>query len=133
MQEGNFTKLLHDGMVSASYHAFIEYLKTLPPSAADVEIRSLNPMAPYEELQSFVDALTERLAARRDYELVQAWMAVFLKCHGEVLQEAISTEGGEGLTRSVKSWRERQQQEATRLRNLVGYCSGVVGFLRSAR
>jgi len=127
------------------YAPFVTHFKSLNPAAADIEIRSLQPTAPYTELVAFVDALTERLEMKRDYELVQAWMAVFLKVHGEVLQEVVGARleggdlseeeliGGERLVESVKRWRSSAERERERLGQLVGYCTGVVGWLRSAR
>lgn len=122
-----FTQLLRLGSEQGTYAAFLSHLQTLGPAAADVEIRSLAPLAPYAELAWFVDALTERLRERRDYELVQAWMSVCLRCHGEVVAEA------PGVTEAVRRWREEQRRQGERLGGLVGYCAGVVGFLRSAR
>ena len=152
-----FTSLLHAGKNTGGYADFIEHFKTLPPAAADIEIRSLQPTAPYDELVAFVNALTARLDTKRDYEVVQAWMAVFLKCHGEVIQEAVAGgegkggDGGDGgmdvddddnddmqrgglaLVQAVKTWKQSADRERERLNALVGYCSGVLGFLRSAR
>ncbi|MCJ1458999.1 hypothetical protein MMC28_009376 [Mycoblastus sanguinarius] len=118
-----FTTSLNNGAQTNNYSPFIEHLKTLSPSAADIEIRSLNP----EELPSFVCALTFRLRHKRDYELVQAWMAVFLRVHGE------SVPGNMGLRDVLLEWKEWQAVEGKRLGDLVGYCGGVVGFLRSGR
>jgi U3 small nucleolar RNA-associated protein 21 len=106
---------------------FIEHLKTLSPSAADLEIRSLNPGVESEsdELVSFVNALTSRLKQKRDYELVQAWMTVFLRLHMDAVDEK--------LKEALREWRQCQESEGARLGDLVGFCSGVVGFLRSPR
>ncbi len=103
---------------------FIAHLATLSPSAADLEIRSLQPP---DELVHFVHALTSRLGQKRDYELVQAWMAVFLRMHGDsvVLDEKLGS--------ALREWRSEQEKEGGRLGELVGYCAGVVGFLRSGR
>jgi U3 small nucleolar RNA-associated protein 21 len=77
-----------------------------------------------------VAALTQRLAARRDYELVQAWMAVFLRRHADaVLADA---EHG-ALREALKTWHVAQVSEGRRLGQLVGYCAGVVDFLRAPR
>jgi len=136
----------HEHVVDGRYAPLITHLKSLNPAAADIEIRSLQPTAPYTELVAFVDALTERLEKKRDYEVVQAWMAVFLRVHGEVLQEAVvaarleggemsveEVAGGKMLVESVKRWRRSAETERERLGQLVGYCTGVVGWLRSAR
>ena len=82
----------------------------------------------------FVRAMTARLAARRDYELTQAWMAVFLRLHFDmVIGGGDDTGGGgdEALVQALQDWRRLQARERDRLDRLVGYCGGVVGFLRN--
>ena len=76
---------------------------------------------------AFVKALTARLREKRDYELVLTWMAVFLRVHGEVVV------GDEVLVKVLGEWKEVVGAEKERLGSLVGYCAGVVGFLRSGR
>jgi U3 small nucleolar RNA-associated protein 21 len=108
---------------------FIEHLKSLAPASADLELRSLSAGEDDEsnELLHFIRALTSRLAARRDYELTQAWMTVFLRLHFDIVLES------ETLMNALKEWKLHQAKECSRLDNLVGYCSGVVGFIRSPR
>ena len=106
-----------------------------------MELRSL--AADEGELALFVRAMTSRLRARRDYELVQAWMTVFLRLHGSAAVEADVVAGGDdsedgdgGLddfAAALAEWRVVQEQERSRLDALVGYCGGVVGFLRNPR
>ena len=108
---------------------FITHLKTLSPSATDLEIRSLtpNPGEETDELVNFVAALTSRLKQKIDYELVQAWMAVFLRLHmDEVMRD-------QRLAEALSEWRECQEREGRRIGELIGYCGGVVGFLRNPR
>ena len=116
-----FTTLLHDTRDPTS---FITHFSTLSPSDADIAIRSLS----LDELTPFVSALTHQLRQKRDYELVQAWMAVFLRVHGESV-----VAGGEELRAALMGWREEQSREGKRLGELVGWCGGVLGFLRSSR
>lgn len=110
---------------------FIEHLKSLSPSTADLELRSLSmgegDDEEANELLHFIRALTSRLVARRDYELTQAWMTVFLRLHFDLIME------NESLLKALATWREQEQKEKERLDGLVGYCGGVVGFLRSPR
>ncbi|KAK4226161.1 small-subunit processome, Utp21, partial [Podospora fimiseda] len=109
---------------------FIEHLKSLGPSAADLELRSLAMGEGDEtrnELLHFIKALTSRLIARRDYELTQAWMTVFLRLHFDLVME------NESLLKALEEWKQYQARERDRLDDLVGYCSGVVGFLRNPR
>lgn len=118
-----FTSALQATRQSSNYAPFIEHLKTLSPSTADIEIRSLNP----KELVPFVSALTYQLRSKRDYELVQAWMAVFLRIHGDAVPR------NAGLRQALVEWREWQGREGKRLGDLVGFCGGVLGFVRSGR
>ncbi|KAF3927493.1 hypothetical protein AA313_de0200215 [Arthrobotrys entomopaga] len=156
--ERGFTKLLMEGSEDGDYTQFIEHLKTLPPSTTDLEIRTLETSsAPYFELISFVEALTQRLRSRKDYELVLTWMRVFLKIHGEIiakeaeelekLNEAGDDDDDEdsddefirsrqdkpAVRDALEEYREEMKQEAGRVGELVGYCGGVLGFLRSGR
>lgn len=108
---------------------FVEHLKTMSPSATDLELRSLSAGHGNDDSQNelllFVRAMTARIAARRDYELVHVWMSVFLRLHYDSILES------EPLRDVLAQWRERQQAERARLDDLVGYCAGVVAFLRS--
>lgn len=63
--------------------------------------------------------------ARRDYELTQAWMTVFLRLHCDAV-----VGDGEVLD-ALRDWKTQQEREKDRLDGLVGYCGGVVGFLRN--
>ncbi|KAF2865895.1 Utp21 specific WD40 associated putative domain-containing protein [Massariosphaeria phaeospora] len=122
-----FTRLLADAAKSEDYIPVLSFLSSLPPSAADVAIRTLDTKAPYVELRTFIHALVERLRERKDYELVQAWMSVFLKLHGDVV-----VRNGD-LVQELRKWQEEAKRERERVGGLVGYSVGVVGWVRSAR
>ncbi|KAF2644666.1 Utp21-domain-containing protein [Massarina eburnea CBS 473.64] len=111
----------------ASYSTLLTYLSALPPSAADVAIRTLDTTPPYTELHTFIQALTAKLQERKDYELVQAWMSVFLRLHGDIIGK------DEGLVGELRKWQEEAKREKERVGGLVGYGVGVVGWVRSAR
>ncbi|KAI5919853.1 Utp21 specific WD40 associated putative domain-containing protein [Camillea tinctor] len=127
--EQAFTNSLQCGAASGNYDKFIEHLKSLSPATADLELRSLSMGEDNEsnELLHFIRALTSRLVARRDYELTQAWMTVFLRLHFDAILESDTLRG------ALQEWKRHQAEEWTRLDNLVGYCGGVVNFLRSPR
>lgn len=96
-------------------------------------------------------ALTAQLKTKRDFELVNAWMAVFLKVHGDVVGDVSGNDenendgagAGDGdreaeathaaLREALGEWKVEQEREGKRLAELVGYCRGIVGFLRSTR
>ncbi|KAL1852070.1 hypothetical protein VTK73DRAFT_9306 [Phialemonium thermophilum] len=129
--EEAFTAKLLAGAASGNYGDFIEHLKSLSPSTADLELRSLSlGEGGYDEtneLAHFIRALTWRLIARRDYELIQAWMTVFLRLHYDLVM------ANAPCKEALREWMEHQEKERRRLDDLVGYCGGVIGFLRSPR
>ncbi|KAI9886830.1 MAG: hypothetical protein M1823_001329 [Watsoniomyces obsoletus] len=186
-----FTRLLHEGYQSGNFDPFIDNLKSLSPSSADLEIRSLSSstslLLPHhppsstmatvagttadannnlrnndgmeirrtsktiDERTLFIKALTSKLKEKRDYELVQAWMNVFLKLHGDDLlmitsrngresdgggeygqgdEQGDEDEGGGGVLAALKEWKMEQEKEGKRLTALTGYCSGVLRYLR---
>ncbi|TKX26314.1 putative U3 small nucleolar RNA-associated protein 21 [Elsinoe australis] len=134
---GETTKLLRaaaaaeeDGKGEQSYGALVEHFKTLSPSAADVEIRSLTAGGlggEVNEMKTFVGALCWLLRERRDFEVGQVWMSVFLRVHGEVVVRDQEVREG------VREWRRLVGEEKERVGKLVEYCAGMVGFLRAGR
>lgn len=67
----------------------IEALKEMGPSAIDTEIRSLSPYlgGTSHLLSQFLTAVSTVLESRRNYEVVQAYLGLFLKVHGSSLSE----------------------------------------------
>ena len=135
--QSTFTRTLASGHQSGNFDSFVDHLKSLSPAKADLEIRSLDPRVRdgHSELSDFVTALTCRLKSKRDFELVNAWMAVFLKIHADTVGLSSHRDEPEYrlLQGALASWAQEQESEGKRLAELVGYCRGVVGFLRSAR
>lgn len=95
--------------------SFFLYLKSLSPSATDLEIRSSLGTS-LEHLNLFIHALTQRLKSHRDFEAVEAFISVFLKIHGEVL-----IQNGEELRDSLEHLRRAQVKEGGRLAELCGF------------
>jgi U3 small nucleolar RNA-associated protein 21 len=122
-----FTRLLAQAADIPDYKPLLSYLGSLSPSAADLAIRTLDTTPPYEELHTFMRALTARLEERRDYELVQAWMSVLLRLHGDVIVR------DSRLVEGLRKFQEEAKRERERVGGLVGYSVGVVGWVRSAR
>ena len=63
-------------------------------------------------------------------------MSVFLRVHADAVRAGLGDEeeeDGQGLQDALAEWKIEQQREGQRLSELVGYCRGVVGFLRSTR
>lgn len=54
-------------------------------------------------------------------------MTVFLRLHSDLILAS------DELVAALGEWKEYQAKEGDRLDDLVGYCSGVVNFLRNPR
>ncbi|ODO10103.1 hypothetical protein I350_02331 [Cryptococcus amylolentus CBS 6273] len=119
--ESDFTRKLSAEKEEGDYNSFFEYIKALSPSSLDLEIRSLVSL---DHLATFLNALTQRLKSHRDFEAVQAILSVFLKVHGDVLIANGEVKG------ALQELRNEQGRESKRLRELVGYTLGTLGFLR---
>ncbi|KAL8243556.1 hypothetical protein R6Q59_009814 [Mikania micrantha] len=117
------SNLLSNFSSNTDVKPIISYLTNLSPSAADLEIRSLT----ITEMTPFIRSLTTRLKQRRDFELVNTWMSVFLKLHSEFVTEV------DDIREAVLEFKDVMSQEEARLSRLVGWNRGVVEFLRSSR
>lgn len=132
--ESEFTRLLREYTTNSTTDAsisFIKYLEKLSPSATDLEIRSLSTFPPLTELIGFVNAMTDTLERRVNFELVQAWMAMLLRVHGDVILD-MATQKVPELGEALSVWEKVQNTEAQRLDKISRYCSGVINFLRTA-
>jgi U3 small nucleolar RNA-associated protein 21 len=114
-----FTSLLR----SEDMERIVAHLASLPPSSADLAIRTLDTSPPYSELVRFLNALTVRLKQKRDYELVEAWVSVFLRCHGDILTESVE------VREALDRWREQSMRESRRIDDMVGFCRGVGNWI----
>ena len=61
--------------------AVLSMLKELGPSAIDAEVRSLAPEGggTVQLMANFLSFINEMLRTNRDFELIQAYLALFLK------------------------------------------------------
>ncbi|KLT38876.1 putative WD-repeat protein [Cutaneotrichosporon oleaginosum] len=120
--ESEFTRRLAREDEDGDYTAFFEYMKALSPSAVDLEIRSLVSL---DHLGAFMAALLGRLRSHRDFEAVQAFLAVFLNVHGDVLIANAELRG------TLERLDAAQKKEGARLAELLSYSLGTLSFLRS--
>ncbi|KAF9088973.1 hypothetical protein BGX23_006998 [Mortierella sp. AD031] len=87
-----FMTLLKRGHTSTSgssgekdYSDFFDHLKTLNPSAVDFELRSMSLDNDLAEPRYFLEAIECLLEQKRDFELAEAYLNLFLKIHGDLL------------------------------------------------
>ncbi|KAJ7219436.1 Utp21 specific WD40 associated putative domain-containing protein [Mycena pura] len=116
-----FVEKLNACDVLGDYEDFFSFAKTLSPAAIDLELRSLVTL---ENLKTFVDALTRRLASRRDFEAVQTLQNVFLRMHAEVFIQ------NPELQDSLNTLMQMQRKESERVLGLIASSLGTLGFVR---
>ncbi|RCH80855.1 hypothetical protein CU098_004593 [Rhizopus stolonifer] len=67
------------------YDAFVTLAKSLSPSAVDLEIRSFSMDEELSLLNYYLEAILYMLNTRKNFELAQAWLSVFLTIHGDLI------------------------------------------------
>nr|XP_030725761.1 WD repeat-containing protein 36 isoform X2 [Globicephala melas] len=86
-QKSDFCLKLEEGLVNNKYEAALNLLKELGPSGIETELRSLSPDCggSVEVMKSFLKMIRMMLDKKRDFELAQAYLALFLKLHLKML------------------------------------------------
>lgn len=82
-QKSEFCRQLEDDFISRNYKASIRLLKEMGPSRIDTELRELAPElgGSVEVMQAFLRMIASMQSTKRDFELAQAYLALFLKLH----------------------------------------------------
>ncbi|EPY86645.1 hypothetical protein CB1_000304014 [Camelus ferus] len=80
-QKSDFCLKLEEGLADNKYEAAFNLLKELGPSGIETELRSLSPDCggSIEVMKSFLKMIRMMLERKRDFELAQAYLALFLK------------------------------------------------------
>ncbi|KAJ2696905.1 rRNA-processing protein utp21 [Coemansia sp. IMI 203386] len=105
-----------------------EYLKELNPSAVDIEIRTLPVTDDLRAVKAFIMATTVQLASKRDFELVQAYLQVFLNVFADIIKEN-SAELEDLLNALGKECRKQWNT----VDGLIRYSACMVDFMRTSR
>ncbi|KAK9455761.1 Utp21 specific WD40 associated putative domain-containing protein [Dipodascopsis uninucleata] len=126
LKKTGFRRKLIEANASHDYSDVIRYLKNISASQTELEIQSFTT-DDLDTVMYFLDALTNTLKDRSDYELVQAWMAIFLKTHGDLIIENRDTHD---LQIRLSAWKGTDDEEKKRINELIAYCNGVLSFLR---
>ncbi|XP_063066369.1 WD repeat-containing protein 36 [Engraulis encrasicolus] len=82
-QKSPFYVQLEESLESKNYEGPLQLLKEMGPSGIDAELRSLAPdMGGHTDvLRAFLRLISSMLESRRDFDLAQAYLALFLKLH----------------------------------------------------
>lgn len=92
-----FCLLLQSCADAKDFSAFTEYIKGLPPSILDMELRvlqmiededdkSLNQKPELQSIGLLLDYLVHELSCKNNFEFIQAVIKLFLKIHGETVR-----------------------------------------------
>jgi len=102
--------------------------KNLGPAAVETELRALAPEqgGAAEALTSFLLAVAAAMSGRRDFEAVQAYLALFLKLHSEALSR------DSDCVLALEAVCEQQEKAARDLSAAVGAAAALAGFCRNA-
>ncbi|KAL4822414.1 hypothetical protein H8958_004934 [Nasalis larvatus] len=84
-QKSDFCLKLEEGLVNNKYDTALNLLKESGPSGIETELRSLSPDCggSVEVMQSFLKMIGMMLDRKRDFELAQAYLALFLKSQAD--------------------------------------------------
>ncbi|KAJ2782291.1 rRNA-processing protein utp21 [Coemansia javaensis] len=126
--ESALARVLLRARETMAYAAVFDYLKELNPSAVDAEIRSLPVDDGLRAIRAFIAAVTAQLRAKRDFELAQAYLQVFLGVFADVLK-AQAAELGPAL----EELRAECRSQWATVDGLIRYSACMVEFMRTAK
>ncbi|KAK3592873.1 hypothetical protein CHS0354_004097 [Potamilus streckersoni] len=121
-------KLLSESEKDCNFSRLLEYLKSLGPSAIDLEIRSLCPEGGGSEviMAQFLSFIRQTLMTNKNFEIVQAYLGLFLKVHGDMLSSSPK------LTEELEKLEKVQSESWRNLQDLMNQSLCLVTYLRSA-
>lgn len=105
---------------------FVGYAKSLSPAAIDVEIRTMSIDGELSLLNYYLEAILYMLKTRKNFELAQAWLSVFLNIHGDL----IVTNPSETVQENIKTILALQSEEFGRLSEQIHYSLCLIDFTR---
>jgi len=122
-----FVQLLEHSESTKDYSDAIGHLNEMGPSAVDFEIQSL-PVTPgnTKHLRLMMEMLITQLDTNQDFEILQAYLNVLLKYHGDLIIESPE------LQPKLQKLKRKQQESWARLQTmfqnslcLIRYFSGL--------
>lgn len=122
------TRALYNGNESGEFGHVCDYLKELNPSAVDLEIRTLPVSDDLKAIRAFIRAAIRQLKSKRDFELVQAYLQVFLNVHGDIIKSNSSD-----LADLLLELQRESKSQWKVIDGLIRYSECMVGFMRSSR
>jgi len=129
LEQSEFARMLALGADTGDFSGFAALLRSMSPSAIDLEVRARElfegsteeEVAEVEMLLQFVEA---QVAARQDFEFVQAFFRMLLKVHGDAVIEHEALAARAGRIRSILrgTW-EKLDAKLHSIRCMIGFFS----------
>ncbi|KAJ2835623.1 rRNA-processing protein utp21 [Coemansia sp. 'formosensis'] len=121
-------RALYRAQETLAYAAVFDYLKELNPSAIDLELRTLPVDDDLRAVKAFVQACTAHLRSKRDFELVQAYLQVFLNVFGDIIKA-----NAEELEHLLVELRKESRAQWSTVDGLIRYSACMVEFMRTSK
>ncbi|CAH0553974.1 unnamed protein product [Brassicogethes aeneus] len=109
-----FGQTLQRTSKTCDFAPVVAKLKSLGPSMIDFEVRSLSPEGggSIEVMLQFLKCVEHMLKTNQDFELAEAYLGVFLKCHGQIVA---AEENLRGYVKNVQcchnvAWQKLQEK-----------------------
>ena len=102
-------------------------MKTMGPSAIDIEVRSMSEEmgGSVELLQTFLQFILYLLTTKKNFEIANAYLALFLKLHGDTVSQE------ETLIEQLEKIKEMQSLAWTNLETHLNKNLCLVSYLKS--
>lgn len=119
-----FQKALIRAGENEEFSEFGDTLKEMTPAQIDLEVRSLQVDDDLTQLKHFLTFLAHQLKGKRDFELTQAYLHLFLKVHGDVLR------GSEEMSAVLRSTLDEHEICWVHLEGLFQHAICTASFLK---
>uniref|UniRef100_A0A4W3JTU3 WD repeat domain 36 n=1 Tax=Callorhinchus milii TaxID=7868 RepID=A0A4W3JTU3_CALMI len=128
-QKSEFYVQLENALNTKNYDHPVKLLKEMGPSGIDIELRGLAPEGggSLDVMQSFLRVISCMLGTKRDFELAQAYLALFLKLHLKVIATApVLLEEMSKVSKSLEETWMHMQTLFNQSMCLLGYMKSAV-------
>ncbi|XP_062509636.1 WD repeat-containing protein 36-like [Corticium candelabrum] len=126
--KSNFEECLDSCSSSGDYSPLVAMLETMGPSAINTEIHMLGSEegGDVKQLLSMIQFFKCQSVKRKDYEMVEAYLQVFLKIHGETIAKNAD------LRSEAKALLDLQKETWSRIQCLLNQSLCLASYIRSA-
>ncbi|KAJ2392926.1 rRNA-processing protein utp21 [Coemansia sp. RSA 2559] len=126
--QSGLARMLIRAQEAQTHNGVFDYLKQLAPSAVDVEIRTLPLDDGLKTVGAFIRAATAQLRSKRDFELAQAYVHVFLGVFADVIKANIHA-----LEPLLADLRKESRAQWASVDGLVRFSACMVEYMRSSK